>query len=44
MACHVTKVYINKQPNKQNLIAILNKNLNTFETIDSYLYSYAHLR
>ena len=43
MACHVTKVYINKQPDK-NLIALLNKNLNTFETIDSYLYSYAHLR
>ena len=38
MACHVTKININKQPNKQNLIALFNKNLKAFETIDGCLY------
>ena len=44
MACHVTKININKQPNKQNLIKLFNKNLKAFETIDGYLYNDAHLR
>ena len=39
MACHVTKININKQPNKQNLIALFNKNLKAFETIDGCLYN-----
>ena len=44
MACHVIKINVNKKPNKKNLIALFNKNLKAFETIDSYLYSYSHLR
>ena len=32
MASHATKVNLNKQPTKQNLIALFNKNLTTFET------------
>ena len=42
MACHVTKININKQPNKQNLIILFNKNLKAFETIGGYLYNYMH--
>ena len=34
MACHVT----NKQPTKQNLITLFNKNLKAFETNEGYLY------
>ena len=44
MACHVTKININKQQTKQNLILLLNKNRTAFETIDGYLYNHAHLR
>ena len=44
MASHVTKMNLNKQPTKQNLIVLFNKNLTTFETINGYLYKYAHLR
>ena len=44
MACHVTKVNINKQPTKKNLITLFNKNLKAFETNEGYLYNYAHLR
>ena len=44
MACHITKININKQPTKQNLITLFNKNLKAFETNESYLYIYAHLR
>ena len=43
MACHVIKINVYKKPNKQNIIALFNKNLKAFETIDSYLYSYSHL-
>ena len=32
MASHATKMNLNKQPTKQNLIALFNKNLTTFET------------
>ena len=38
MACHVTKININKQPTKQNLITLFNKNLKAFETNEGYLY------
>ena len=44
LACHVTKININKQPTKQNVIVLFNKNLKAFVTNDSYLYNYAHLR
>ena len=44
MACHVTKININKQQTKQNLIALFNKNLAAFETIDGHVYNHAHLR
>ena len=44
MACHVTKINIKKQPTKQNLITLFNKNLKAFETNEGYLYNYAHLR
>ena len=41
MACHFTKINIIKQ---QNVIVLFNKNLKAFETIDGYLYNYAHFR
>ena len=44
MVCHVTKINIIKQPNKQILIALFNKNLKAFETITGYLYNHVHLR
>ena len=44
MACHITKININNQPTKQNLITLFNKNLKAFETYEGYLYNYAHLR
>ena len=34
MACHVTKIYINKQPTKQKLNILVNKNLKALKTID----------
>ena len=44
MACHVTKININKPQTKQNLTVPFNKNLTAFETIDGYMNNYAHLR
>ena len=44
MACHVTKIDINKWQTKQNLIVLFNKNLTAFETIDGYVYNHAQLR
>ena len=44
MACHVTKININKQRTKQNLITLFSKNLKAFETNEGYLYNYAHLQ
>ena len=44
MACHVTKIKINKQQTKKCLIVLFNENLTAFETIDGYVYNNAHLR
>ena len=43
MARQVTKININNQPTKQNLIVLLNKNLEAWDYLQ-YLYNYAHLR
>ena len=41
---HGLPLYQDKHHQTTNLIVLFNKNLKAFETIDGYLYNYAHFR